>query len=106
MDEELLGGGEAGGPGGRPGGGQSAERGFPRGGSGARNGLGGYERQTSERGGGWFDRQQSRGAPGEEETNGVASPRSASVARKSCQQDCEISQCPEIRRRLLLTWIA
>ena len=92
MDEELLGGGEAGGPGGRPGGGQSAERGFPRGGSGARNGLGGYERQTSERGGGWFDRQQSRGAPGEEETNGVASPRSAAVARKSCQQDCEISQ--------------
>ena len=47
--------------------GPSAERGFPRGAP--RNG---FDRQSSERGGGgWFDRQQSR----DEETNGGVSPR-------------------------------
>jgi len=66
MDEELLEGGV------RRGGGidVSGERGFSRGGSGVRNGIGGYERQTSERGG-WFDRQQSR----DEDVNGGVSPR-------------------------------
>ena len=39
----------------------------------ARNGLGGYERQSSERGGGWFERD--RQLPREEEVNGVVSPR-------------------------------
>ena len=39
----------------------------------ARNGLGGYERQSSERGGGWFERD--RQVPREEEVNGVVSPR-------------------------------
>ena len=66
MDEELLEGGV------RRGGGidVSGERGFSRGSSGVRNGIGGYERQTSERGG-WFDRQQSR----DEDVNGGVSPR-------------------------------
>ena len=66
MDEELLGDGGRRGPG--LDGGQSAERGFPRG---ARNGFGGFDRQTSERGGGFFDRNQPR----DEDSNGV-SPRS------------------------------
>ena len=67
MDEELLEGGVRRGGGGLD---VSGERGFSRGGSGVRNGIGGYERQTSERGG-WFDRQQSR----DEEVNGGVSPR-------------------------------
>ena len=64
MDEELLGG--EGGRRGVPEGGQAVERGFPRG---ARNGFGGFDRQTSASG--FFDRNQPR----EEDTNGV-SPRS------------------------------
>merc|ERR1712098_143449 len=50
----------------------SGDRGFPRGGSGARNGFGGFERQTSERSGGWYDRDRQQP---NEDVNGVISPR-------------------------------
>lgn len=60
----------------------------------ARNGLGGYERQSSERGGGWFERD--RQLPREEEVNGVVSPRygsdcsadSLSLSSVKFQTDC------------------
>ena len=43
----------------------------------SRHGLSGFERQSSERGGGWFERD--RQLPREEEVNGVVSPRLAII---------------------------
>ena len=52
---------------------EGLRRGGGEGVRGSRNGLGGFERQTSERGAGWFERD--RQLPREEEVNGVVSPR-------------------------------